>query len=179
MSTKSFDLQAWLAGTGREVARDGERARAVVVRRRFDAPVERVWDAWVTGWTSKIASGEARPGETVVLALGQPKPTLCRILACEPPERLVVTWIYGEQPADIAPDEVEVRLARDGEGTMLTLEHRSEYGAPWAAGVGAGWEAGLMMFDFELRGEDPASIPTDVVWPRLDAFWVEFVGDPA
>lgn len=179
MSTKKFDLQTWMAGTGRDVVRDGERARAVVVRRRFDAPLERVWAAWIEGWTTKIFSGEARPGETVVLEMGQPQRTTCRILACEPPARLAVTWTYGEQPADIPPDEVEVRLANDGEGTLLELEHRSESGSPWAAGVGAGWEAGLLMFDVMLRGEDLAQIPTDEAWPKLDAFWVELVADAA
>jgi uncharacterized protein YndB with AHSA1/START domain len=110
----------------------------------------------------------------VVLDLGQPQRTTCRILACEPPRRLAVTWTYG-QPTAGAPDEVEVTLADDGKGTRLQLEHRSESGAPWAGGVGAGWEAGLMMFDHMFRGEDPSRIPAGDVFPKLDAFWTELV----
>jgi uncharacterized protein YndB with AHSA1/START domain len=175
MSTNRFDLQAWLATTEREVHRDGARVRSVALRRRFDASIERVWTAWTDGWKTRIISGEARPGETVVLNLGQPKHTTCRILVCEPPQRLAVTWSYGE-PTEARPDEVEVRLAKDGEGTLLELTHRSDSGSPWAAGVGAGWEAGLMMFDFMVRGDDPSTIPTHETHPKLDAFWMELVG---
>jgi uncharacterized protein YndB with AHSA1/START domain len=174
MSKNKFDLQAWLADTGREIRRDGERIRSVVVRRRFDASIERVWTAWVEGWKTKIVSGEAQPGGTVVLDLGQPKRTTSQILVCQPPERLAATWTYGE-PTETRPDEVEVRLERHGEGTLLELQHRSESGAPWAGGVGAGWEAGLMMFDVRFRGDDPATIPAKEAFPKLDALWTELV----
>ena len=36
MTTKKFDLQAWLASTDREVHRDDKRVRAVAIRRHFD-----------------------------------------------------------------------------------------------------------------------------------------------
>jgi len=172
MTRKSFDLQAWLSTTKRDVRRQGARVRAVALRRSFDASIDRVWTAWTEGWRAKIVSGEARPGQTVVLDLGQPKRTTCRILACEPPSRLAVTWSYGE-PTEAPPDEVEVRLSQEGPGTILELEHRSETGAPWAPGIGAGWEAGVMMFDFLLRGEDPS--PTFATHAELDAFWTRLV----
>jgi uncharacterized protein YndB with AHSA1/START domain len=174
MSTRKFDLEAWLAGTEREVRGHGKEVRSVVVRRRFDASIERVWTAWTEGWKTKIVSGEARPGGTVVLELGQPKQTVCRILVCEPPKRLAATWTYGEVTGT-RPDEVEVRLTKDGEGTGLALEHRSENASPWAAGVGAGWEAGLMMFDFLFRGDDLSGIPMPETNAKLDAFWAELV----
>jgi uncharacterized protein YndB with AHSA1/START domain len=175
MSDKGWDAQVWLAGTERVVRRDGERVRAVVVRRRFAASIERVWTAWTEGWRTKIAKGEARPGQTVVLDLGQPQQTTCRVLACEEPTRLAVTWTYGEVAAAARPDEVEVRLTRDGDGTWLELEHRSESGAPWASGIGAGWEAGLLMFDFLLRGDDLAKIPLPATHETLDATWTALV----
>ena len=109
---------------------------------------------------------------TVVLDLGQPKRTTSQIRVCEPPQRLAATWTYGEA-SGARPDEVEVRLASHGEGTLL--EHRSESGAPWAGGVGAGWEAGLMMFDVRFRGDDPAMIPAPEAFPKLDALWTELV----
>jgi uncharacterized protein YndB with AHSA1/START domain len=175
MSTKEFDLGTWLAGTGRELRRDGERIRSVVVSRRFAAPIERVWAAWVAGWTTKIVSGSPGPGETVVLDLGQPRRTTTKILVCEAPTRLAATWSYGE-PTPTRPDEVDVRLSRQGDGTLLELEHRSESGAPWAGGVGAGWEAGLLMFEAGLDGGDPSTIPDDDAFPKLDALWTELVG---
>jgi uncharacterized protein YndB with AHSA1/START domain len=174
MNPKNLDLDAWLAGTGRLLQRDGDRIRSVVVRRRFAAPIEKVWAAWVDGWTTRVVSGTPRPGETVVLDLGQPKRTTSRILVCAAPTRLGATWTYGE-PTPARPDEVETRLARHEAGTLLELEHRSESGSEWAGGVGAGWEAGLLMFDVRFGGGDPAVIPVDVAFPRLDALWTELV----
>ena len=176
MTTKKFDLQAWLAHTGRDIRRDGERVRSVAVRRHFDAPIERVWDAWVAGWKEKIAIGDARPGETVELDLGGPTRVTCKILACEPPTHLAVTWVYGE-PTAIKPDEVSVRMSAVGERTLLVLEHNSEAGGAWAPGIGAGWEAGLLMFELMLFGGDLS------VWPEthapLDKLWVDLVGAQA
>ena len=164
-----LDLKTWMASTGRDVKRDGQRERAVTVRRHFDAAIDRVWAAWTEGWRTKIVEGEARVGATVVLDLGQPERTTCTILACDPPERLAATWSYGApQPK---PDEVEVRLSAEAGGTLLVLEHRSENGSPWAAGVGAGWEAGILMFDFMLRGADLAELAE--AFPALDAYWSE------
>jgi uncharacterized protein YndB with AHSA1/START domain len=174
VTTKTFDLKAWLDGTERKVNRDGDRVRSVELRRRFDAPVDKVWMAWVDGWKTRIVSGEPEPGATVILELGQPKRTVSRILVCEAPRRLAVTWTYGDA-TDVPPDEVEVQLEPDGKGTWLTLQHRSESGAPWADGVGAGWESGLMIFDSMFRGEDPSVIPPDAN-PKLDALWTELVG---
>jgi uncharacterized protein YndB with AHSA1/START domain len=172
MTTKKLDLQAWLAATDRDVRRDNKRERAVTIHRHFDAPIDRVWAAWIEGWTTKIVEGRAKPGATVVLDLGQPKRTTCTILACEPPSRLASTWTYGEA-TEIKPDEVEVRLTSERGGTLLALEHRSENGSPWAAGVGAGWEAGIMMFDAMLRGDDLT--PIFEAGAALDAFWTELV----
>jgi uncharacterized protein YndB with AHSA1/START domain len=172
MSTNKFNLQTWLASNQRDIRREGDRVRSVSIRRRFDAPIERVWTAWTEGWRTKIVSGEGRLGETVVLDLGQPQRTTCQILACDPPSRLAVTWTYGE-PTGMKPDEVEVRLSAKGDATILELDHRSESGTPWAGGVGAGWEAGLIMFDYMFRGDDPT--PAFETFPQLDAFWTALV----
>jgi uncharacterized protein YndB with AHSA1/START domain len=172
MSSKDFDLAAWLGTTERVFQWHDQRIRAVVVRRRFDAPPERVWRAWVEGWTARIAEGEAKPGNTVVLDLGQPQRTSCDILACEAPKRLLATWTYGA-PGAGRPDEVEVTIAAHGGGSLLELEHRSENGGSWAPGIGAGWEAGLMMFTVQLAGDDPAIVPAREAFPKLDALWIE------
>ena len=49
----------------------------------------------------------------------------------------------------------------------------------WAGGVGAGWEAGLLMFDVRFAGGDPSAIPVDIAFPRLDALWTELVASGA
>jgi uncharacterized protein YndB with AHSA1/START domain len=176
MSAKQFDLQTWLATTERELLWAGKRIRAVIVRRHFEAPIEKVWQAWVDGWKTRVVEGEPSPGHTVLLDLGQPQRTAAKILACEPPKHLLTTWTYGRpDPAPSQPDEVEVRIAKYERGCLLELEHRSENGSSWAPGVGAGWEAGLLMFDVRLGGGDPASVPVAVAFPKLDEFWTEFV----
>ena len=68
-----------------------------------------------------------------------------------------------------------MRLRADGDGTLLELEHRSDNGEPWAGGVGAGWEAGLLMFEVRFRGDDPSSIPAAEAFPALDRLWTELV----
>jgi uncharacterized protein YndB with AHSA1/START domain len=178
MTTKKFDLQAWLGSSQRDIRRDGKRIRSVAIRREYDAPIDRVWSAWTEGWRTKIVSGDAAVGETVVLDLGQPHRTTCKILVCDAPSRLAVTWTYGEStedPTRSGPDEVEVRLTAKGTATVLELEHRSDNEAPWAGGVGAGWEAGLIMFDFMYRGEDPT--PAFATFPELDTYWTALVAE--
>jgi uncharacterized protein YndB with AHSA1/START domain len=175
MTTNKFDLQAWLTGTGRDIEREGSKVRSVTVRRRFDAPIDRVWSAWTEGWITKVVEGEPKLGHNVVLDLGQPQRTTCKILVCDPPSRLAATWTYGA-PTEHRPDEVEVRLSRDGTGTVLELEHTSESGAPWAPGVGAGWEAGIIIFDYMLRGEDPSGAFES--FPVLDEYWTKLVNEP-
>jgi uncharacterized protein YndB with AHSA1/START domain len=178
MTEDTFDLAAWLGTTERELQWHDKRIRAVVVRRHFDVPPERVWQAWVEGWTQRVVEGEPKPGHTVVLDLGQPQRTTSKILACEAPRRLLATWTYGPT-APARPDEVEVTVAAHGGGSLLELEHRSENGGSWAPGVGAGWEAGLMIFAVRLADHDPATVPVQEAFPKLDALWVELAQEEA
>jgi uncharacterized protein YndB with AHSA1/START domain len=95
-------------------------ARSVLLRARLDAPIEDVWDACTDPdrlgrWFLPL-SGDLREGGTFRLeghAGGS-------ILVCDPPQRLHVTWKYGDRPAD----ELELHLAVTREGqTVLALEH--------------------------------------------------------
>ena len=109
--------------TRREVGRrrlaSGEEVRTVLIRRRYDAPIEDVWEACteperLSRWFLPV-SGDLRVGGRFSLqgnAGGE-------ILRCEPPRLLTVTWAYGDLP----PDRVELRLSSDGDGTVLELEH--------------------------------------------------------
>ncbi|MDK1476087.1 SRPBCC family protein [Streptomyces sp. 549] len=130
-------------------------ARTMLLRRTYDAGIADVWDAVtsperIARWFLPV-SGELAVGGRYQLqgnAGGE-------ILACEAPELLRVSWLYGPDP-DFS--EVEVRLAPDGkERTVLELEHVAmvpeefweQYG-PGATGVG--WDLGLLALDVHLSG---------------------------
>ena len=81
-----------------------------------------------------------------------------RIVACEQPHRLTVTWEYGPAAGEADASVLELRLSSaDGGMTRLELEHTAvvpdemwtEYG-PGAVGVG--WEQGMLGLALHLRG---------------------------
>jgi uncharacterized protein YndB with AHSA1/START domain len=134
-------------------------ARSAVIRRRYDAAIEDVWEACtdparLNRWFLPV-TGDLREGGTFSLA-GNASGD---ILICDPPRRLALTWVYGDVPAS----DVELRLspAEDG-GTVLELEHavvtdpsgNDPLTAAW--GVGIGWEISLRnTLPTYLRGELP------------------------
>jgi uncharacterized protein YndB with AHSA1/START domain len=88
-----------------------------------------------------------------------------RVLAWEPPHRLVVTWqINGEWQYDPDPEhasEIEVRFTADGPGqTMVELEHRlldrlvGGQAIHDTIGTGGGWTAILELFAKAAANED-------------------------
>jgi uncharacterized protein YndB with AHSA1/START domain len=141
--------------------------RVVRLRREYDAPIEDVWDALtnperIGRWFLPI-SGDYRLGGRYQFegnAGGE-------IVACERPDRLKVTWVYGAVTSDADISEVEVRLAKVHDGaTRLELEHAAivpedrwaEYG-PGAVGVG--WEQSLLGLTLHLHG---GSVGDPVAW---------------
>jgi uncharacterized protein YndB with AHSA1/START domain len=136
-------------------------ARTAALRRRYDAPIEEVWEVCtvpeqLNRWFLQV-SGDLREGGTFSLehnASGE-------ILRCEAPRLLTLTWVYGDRPVD----EVELRLApAGGGGTLLELEHATVMGAvEWEGqpvdvipSVGAGWELPLDRYlEAYLRGDLP------------------------
>lgn len=157
----------WSKSTGREL-RDHGSAWSSLLRRRMDAPIERVWAAWtdpevLPNWLG-TPTGAFAVGGTVVLDLSQPHLTTCKIVACEAPTLLRTTWRYG----DFGESEVELRLARDGDGTALELEHFACRTADEARGTGGGWEVAIHSLDNLLRGLPP---PSDITFPAMDHAW--------
>lgn len=131
--------------------------RSVVVRRRYDAPIDDVWDAItdadrLSRWFLPI-SGDLRVGGSYQLegnARGE-------ILQCERPRLVKITWIYGENVTERDVSEVEVRLTADGDATDLVLEHAAvfppEFWDRYGPGaVGVGWDLGLLGLALYLRG---------------------------
>jgi uncharacterized protein YndB with AHSA1/START domain len=149
--------------THREVGRRpiaaGE-ARTAVMRRRYDAPIQDVWDACtnpdrLSRWFLKV-TGELRVGGTFSLAGNASG----EILRCDPPRLLAVTWVYGDQPVD----QVELRLSPGQDGaTILELEHASvsevapDGSTGAVVGVGVGWELALDYLGKSLGGQLPST----------------------
>jgi uncharacterized protein YndB with AHSA1/START domain len=160
-----------LGGTHREIGSrriDAGEARTILMRRRYAAPVERVWhcctDPERLGRWFMRPEGDLREGGRFTFegtAGGE-------VRRCRPPRLLAVSWVYGDRPVD----EVEVRLAADATGgTVLELEHASVtteievdgrmidvvLNDPGSGlwGLGAGWEMGLVALDSLLRDELP------------------------
>jgi uncharacterized protein YndB with AHSA1/START domain len=142
-------------GSGRIAAGEG---RAIRLRRTYDAPIDEVWDALtnperISRWFLPV-SGDYRLGGRYQFegnAGGE-------ILVCDRPNRLKVTWVYGEPTSDADLSELEVRLSPEGDdSTFFELEHTAivpddrwaEYG-PGAVGVG--WDGALLGLELHLRG---------------------------
>jgi uncharacterized protein YndB with AHSA1/START domain len=142
-------------------------AKAVVLEREYDAPIEDVWDALtnperIGRWFLPI-SGDYRLGGTYQFegnAGGE-------IKECDRPNRLKVTWVYGEVKSDADISEVELRLTRLGDDrTRFVLEHTAvvpdEFWAMYGPGaVGIGWEGGLLGLALHLAG---GSIDDSEAW---------------
>lgn len=115
----------------------------VALRRTYDAQIDDVWDAIthperLSRWFMPI-EGDLRVGGAYQLK-GNAGGT---ILSCEPPRRLLVTWVFVPEPTEKDITEVEVRLRAEGDQTVVELRHEatvdpnmwSQFG-PGAVGVG-------------------------------------------
>jgi uncharacterized protein YndB with AHSA1/START domain len=118
---------------------------AVVLRlsRRFNAPRERVFDAWTNpdvlekwwaaqpNWDTPIAEVDARPGGNYRLAMRDPDSGETHTLVGEyrevtRPERLVYTWTWESNVDEMKGSEntlVEVDFREDGDATEVVVTH--------------------------------------------------------
>lgn len=144
-----IDIARQLTTVYREVGPDpsGE-ALGVLLRRRYPAPAAEVFAALTDpdrlGRWYRAVAGDLRAGGDFTLAGGPGG----RILQCEPPQRLRLTW--GAEPAT-----VDIRLGTDESGeVVLELEHvLGAEPAATALSVGPGWDVRLLALDRFLRGE--------------------------
>ena len=160
--------------TFREVADrewQGKPARAVIAARTYDTDPADLWDALTNPerlprWFLPI-EGDLKPGGRYQFQ-GNAGGTIAR---CDPPEALEVTWEFGG-----GVSWVNLRLAPEGEGTKLTLEHifRAEdlEGDHWKqygpGAVGVGWDLGFLglRLHIESGGERPPE--ADPAWMASD-----------
>ena len=144
-----IDIVQHIEATTREVGRattpTGE-GRVIRLRRDYAAPIDDVWDALtdperIGRWFLPI-SGDLRLGGSFQFEGNAGG----RILECDRPNRLHVTWAYGEGDAS----NIQLRLTPvDDERTTFELEHTAvvpdemwEQFGPGAVGVG--WDGGFL-----------------------------------
>jgi uncharacterized protein YndB with AHSA1/START domain len=141
--------------------------RTVRLQRDYEAAIEDVWDALtdperIGRWFLPI-SGDYRLGGRYQFegnAGGE-------IVACERPNRLKVTWVYGEVLSAADVSEVEISLsALDPETTRVVLEHAAVVPEDrWAqfgpGAVGVGWDGGVLGLALHLRG---GSVGDPMAW---------------
>jgi uncharacterized protein YndB with AHSA1/START domain len=161
MDVEAMDVDAEARAIERSVGQrsmPAGEAHTVALQRTYDAPVEEVWDALtdpqrIVRWFLPI-TGDLRLGGTYQLEGNAGG----KILRCEPPHSLLVTWAMGE---DTGASQVEVRLSPAGEGkTLLRLDHAAvvppEMWAEYGPGaVGVGWDLGLLGLGLHLL--DPSA----------------------
>jgi uncharacterized protein YndB with AHSA1/START domain len=134
---------------------EGDRVGVRLERRYPTAPAD-LWDALtrperLARWLAPV-SGDLRPGGQAVVDFGEGQATPVRVLRCEAPRTLEVTWSF--------PGEPESRLLAEvsavGEGSLLVLDH-ALLPEDQGVGYGAGWHAHLASLADVLAGAEPGA----------------------
>jgi uncharacterized protein YndB with AHSA1/START domain len=152
--------------------RDGKEVRLLEAERTYDADLEEVWDAVTTAerigrWLSPVG-GDLKVGGRYQIE-GNAGGT---VLACDPPDRLSVTWEFGGHVS-----WVDVSLRPTDGGTLLQLSHSAPVDpAMWddfgPGAVGMGWELAMLGLAGHLA--DPqAARPAPEELPDLRDFMTE------
>jgi uncharacterized protein YndB with AHSA1/START domain len=145
---------------------EGKMAQGVVASRVYNTSVEDLWDA-VTNperlprWFAPV-TGELRKGGRYQVQ-GNAGGSITR---CDAPTAFDLTWEFGG-----GMSWVTVRLAPEGQGTRLTLEHIAHVDAmkehwdkygPGATGVG--WDLGLLGLGLYIDSGSQKPPETDPAW---------------
>ena len=104
------------------------------IERTFDAPLQRVYDAWTSEevlrrwlhgmprWKTPTAEVDVRVGGTIRIVMRDPSDgaeagATGEYRVVDPPRRLVFTWVWDDQPDQ--PQLIELEFAeRDGRTTV-------------------------------------------------------------
>jgi uncharacterized protein YndB with AHSA1/START domain len=113
------------------------REQVLRIERAFEAPAERVFDAWTSeevlrrwlhgnpNWETPIASVDLRAGGEVRVVMRDPSDgaeygARGEYTLVEPPHRLAFTWVWDDDPAN--PQMIELEFSeRDGVTTVVMI----------------------------------------------------------
>jgi uncharacterized protein YndB with AHSA1/START domain len=147
----------------RNFDKDGKPASAVTLTRLYDTSIDDLWDALTSRerlprWFLPV-EGELRLGGRYQLK-GNAGGT---ITACAPPGHFAATWEFGG-----ATSWIDVKLAAEGGGARMTLEHTAIIGDHWnqygPGAVGIGWELAVMGLARHLASGAPADPAAAQAW---------------
>jgi uncharacterized protein YndB with AHSA1/START domain len=116
------------------------RERVLRIERTFDAPLERVFEAWTSeevlrrwlngmpGWETPVAEVDLRVGGRIRIVMRDPAGTdetgaTGEYTVVEPPHRLVFTWVWDDQPNK--PQLIELEFTEREAGTTVLLTNSS------------------------------------------------------
>ena len=131
------------------------------VRRTFNAPRQRVFDAWTNAeemkkWAAPgdmrvaVAEADLRVGGKYRLHMRNPNGTEHRAhgvyKVVEPPRRLVYTWSWETMP-DVVDTVVTVEFHDRGKATEIVLRHEGLATAPMRKAHEDGWIGCMVRLD--------------------------------
>jgi uncharacterized protein YndB with AHSA1/START domain len=112
------------------------RAQVLRIERTFDAPIERVFEAWTTaevlrgwlqgmrGWETPTAEVDLRVGGRIRIVMRDPANgteagATGEYRVVDPPQRLVFTWLWDDQPDQ--PQLIELEFSELGGRTTVLM----------------------------------------------------------
>ena len=112
------------------------RERVLRIERTFDAPVERVFEAWTSeevlrrwlqgmpGWETPTAEVDLRVGGRIRIVMRDPSDgaeagATGEYTVVEPPHRLVFTWVWDDDRD--RPQLIELEFAEQGAQTSVRM----------------------------------------------------------
>jgi uncharacterized protein YndB with AHSA1/START domain len=140
--------------------------------RRFAAPRERVFDAWIDpallrrwwaalhGWETSLAEVDLRPQGRYRLSMSdgaRDYTVVGEYVEVRRPERLVYTWTWEGEPEEMRGSEgtlVEVDFVEDVGGTEVVLTHRGFAGDRVRDLHGEGWSGCLDNLESRVFGAE-------------------------
>ncbi len=156
------------------------------IERHYAADVAEVWDACtspqrLSRWLGELRETPVEGGTAQLVMAGDQQEHVVAITVqrCDAPRRLLVTWHFPDEDETL----LDLRLAPDGTGARLVLEHLA-MPADDVVEYGGGWEGFITRLAAHLAGEpvpDSAAVEALTMprwragvealadrWPRLE-----------